>query len=156
MDRMQMLRNTKPNTVDTNRPHVTLANLSQYERAVALIRLGTIDVCNQAPPHPDYDKWSFADQCNYEIGRQHAGNLIAAINSEERDMVRQAIIKEWPEGLKRIPALVEKALGIANDKIGSAYPDKSTIRPHDPNVRAEVSRDLRGRMTFKIPTVSDS
>lgn len=148
-----MLRNTKRNVVDTRSPHVTAANLSEYHRAVFFIRIGTIDVCNQAPYHQDFDKWTYNDQCNYESGRQHITNLIAALQEDTRDAMRKQIIAAWPETVRGIPKDIERALGFANTTTGSAYPEK--MQPADPDVQAEVMRDARGRMTFKIPTVLD-
>jgi hypothetical protein len=155
MDHMVMLRNTRRNVVDTTRPHVTPANLPEYERAVMFIRRGTIDACNQTPYHQDYDKWSYSDQLNYESGRLHIGNLISAINKNERETMRQEIVRSWPEHIKGIPFQIEKALGFANKRLGSAYPEKDTIQPDDPNVPVNVTYDRRGRLSTKIPTVLD-
>jgi len=58
--------------------------------------------------------------------------------------------------LRRIPPLVEKALNIANAQTGSAYVEKKTVQPFDPDVRASVLRDARGRMKLKVPTVCDN
>ena len=150
-----MLKNTKRDVVDTTNPQIrTAAHLTEYQRAVFFIRLGTIDVCNQAPYHQDFDKWAYNDQCNYESGRQHTTNLVTAISEKMRAEIRKQIIQAWPETVQRIPQDIEKALGFANSTTGSAYPD-GKIQPADPDVAAAVTRDARGRMTFKVLTVCD-
>lgn len=147
-----MLRNTRRNVITTTNPKiVSAAHMSEYNRAVFFIRLGTIDICNEAPYHPDYDKWPYNDQLNYESGRQNTGNLLNAAPEVIRRALAQQIVQAWPETFKGIPQPVEKALNAANMATGRAYPE--TIQPEDPNVRADVTRDARGRLSFKVPTV---
>jgi len=151
-----MLRNTRRGITETTTVKLSAANLSEFERAVHFIRLGAIDVCKQAPYHADFDTWLHNDQFNYESGRQNTGNLLAALKEEFREQARKEIIISWPETLRRIPPLVEKALNIANAQTGSAYVEKKTVQPFDPDVRASVLRDARGRMKLKVPTVCDN
>ncbi len=148
-----MLRNTRRNVITTSNPHVTAANLSEYHRALFFIRLGTIDICNETPYHPDYDKWPYNDQLNYESGRQNTGNLISSTAPAMRERISQEIITAWPESFKGVPPAIEKALSFANSTLGSAFPEKA--QPNDPAVRADVTRDARGRLSFKIPTVTE-
>lgn len=150
-----MRRNTRRDMVDTQTPVVkTPAAASDYERAVHFIRLGTLDMCAGAPYHQDYDRWPQKDQVNYESGRQHTGNLLQAAKPESRAQIARLIIQTWTEDIKGIPPDIERALGFANTTTGSAYPDK--LQPNDPDVQAAVTRDVRGRMTFRIPTVLDT
>jgi len=148
-----MLRNIRRNVVTTSNPQITAANFSEYQRALFFVRLGAIDICNEAPYHIDFDKWPYNDQLNYEAGRVDTSNLIAAVPHAARRQLAREIVQAWPENMQGVPPTIARALGMANQTTGSAYP--KTVQPNSDDVQAAVTRDARGRMLLRVPTVSE-